>query len=218
MKQVRVTFPCEEMILEGVWHLPETTNSLPVVIVCHPHPLYGGDMSNGIVLAICQGLAQQSIAALRFNFRGVGGSDGMFGEGVTEQEDVRAALNFILSTPDIDYTKIGLAGYSFGAGVALPVAVQDNRFNLLALVSPPLSDSGWEQLKGYNKPKFLIVGDVDSVIPLKRFQQHIKDTAESTQCQVISGADHFWWGYEEEVAQKVTRFFADGFNRSGRMD
>ncbi len=169
-------------------------------------------MDNNIVIAICQALPQQSIATFRFNFRGVGNSGGAFGGGVAEQEDIKAALAFILSTPGIDAKRIGLAGYSFGASVALPVALQDERVSLLALISPALSDSGWEQLKAYYKPKFLIVGDADLVIPQQRFQQYINDIAEPKQYQVVSRADHFWWGYEEEVAQKVTQFFVAGFN------
>ena len=171
-------------------------------------------MSNNVVLAICQVLAQRSIAAFRFNFRGVGRSEGTFGEGTAEQEDVKAALSLISITPDIDQKRIGLAGYSFGAGVALPVALQDERVNLLALVSPALSDSAWQQLKGYAKPKLLISGNHDFVIPLPLFQQYIKDIPEPKHCQVISGADHFWQGYEEEVAQKVAQFFVACFNQA----
>ena len=113
----------------------------------------------------------KSIAALRFNFRGVGKSGGAFGEGIGEQEDVRAALDFVLATPGIDQERIGLAGYSFGGGVALPVAVKDERVKLLALVSPALSELGWEELKGYGKPKFVIIGENDFVIPERKFWQ-----------------------------------------------
>jgi len=170
-------------------------------------------MSSNVIFAICQALAQQSIAALRFNFRGVGKSGGVFGGGIAEQEDVKAALALISSTPNIDQKRIGLAGYSFGASVALPVAIQDGRVNLLALVSPALLDSGWEQLKGFTKPKLLIAGDNDFVIPQRQFWQYVKDIPEPKQCQLISGADHFWEGFEEEVALKVTEFFAAGFSR-----
>jgi len=170
-------------------------------------------MSNNVVLAICQTLAQQSIAAFRFNFRGVGGSGGVFGGGVAEQEDVKAAIAFVLSTSDIDPERIGLAGYSFSASVIVPVARNDERVNLLALVSPALSDSGWEQLKEYSREKLLIIGDRDFVIPLPKFQQYITDIPEPKQCQVISGADHFWRGYEAEVARKVTQFFISGFSQ-----
>jgi len=210
VKQLHVTFPCGDITLEGVWHFPEAACPSPAVVVCHPHPLYGGNMSNNAVMAICRGLAERQVAALRFNFRGVGRSEGTFGEGITEQEDVTAALTLVSSSPDIDPERIGLAGYSFGAGVAAPVAVRDRRVKLLVLVSPALSDSTWEQLKGYSRPKLLISGQHDFVIPPAKFQQHIKDIPEPKQWEVIAGTDHFWQGYEEELAQKVSQFFVAG--------
>lgn len=199
--------------MEGEWHLPQGKGPFPVVVVCHPHPLYGGDMSNNVVVAICQALSQQAIAAFRFNFRGVGNSEGSFGRGIGEQEDVKAALTFVSLSPEINATKIGLAGYSFGASVALPVAIQHERVNLLALVSPALSATGWEQLKGYRKSKLIMIGDADFVIPLEQFRQYIDDIPDPKQYHVIQDADHFWRGYEEEVGQKVTQFFASGFSR-----
>ncbi len=213
MNSIHVDFPCGDIILEGELHLPQGKGPFPGVVICHPHPLYGGNMLNNIVIAICQVLPRQSIAAFRFNFRGVGHSGGDFGGGITEQEDVKAALDFILSMPDIDTKRIGLGGYSFGTSVALPVALHDERVSLLALVSPALSESGWGKLKEYSNPKFLIVGDADFVIPLDSFQRYVKDIPDPKQYQVVSGADHFWWGHEEEVAQKVTQFFAAGFNQ-----
>ncbi|MFC1928535.1 alpha/beta hydrolase [Chloroflexota bacterium] len=213
MNSTHTTFDCGDIILEGELHLPQGRGPFPGVVVCHPHPLNGGNMFNGIVVAICQALSLHTIAAFRFNFRGVGRSRGDFGGGIAEQEDVRTALAFILSTPHIDSKGIGLAGYSFGAMVALPVALQDERINHLALVSPPLSDSGWEQLKGYSKSKFLIVGDADSFISPEHFRQHVKDMPDAKQYRMVSGADHFWRGYEGEVAQKVTEFFVTGFNQ-----
>jgi len=204
-------FTCGDITLEGEWLLPEGKGPFPGVIVCHPYPPRGGDMLNQVVTTICQKLAEQAVAAFRFNFRGVGGSEGSFGEGITEQEDVKAALDFVLSSPDINGGKVGLAGYSFGAVVALRVALQDERASLLVLVSAPLSEPDWEQLKGYGRPKLLVVGETDQMIPLEGFRQHIKDVPHPEQYHVIPGADHFWAGHEEEVAQKVATFLASGF-------
>ncbi len=211
MKRVHITFPASDISLEGVWHLPEGSGPLPAVIVCHPHPLYEGNMSNNVVFAICQALALKDIAALRFNFRGVGKSGGEFGGGAAEQEDVRAALAFVLATPNIDPKRIGLAGYSFGGGVALPVAAQDKRVKMLALVSPALLDYGREQLKGYNRPKFIIIGEDDDMIAPEELRELAGEIPEPKQFEIIGGADHFWVGFEEEVAQKLSRFFAEGF-------
>ena len=204
-------FPCGDITLEGEWRLPGGTGPFPGVVICHPHPLYGGDMWNNVVDAIFQALPQYSVAAFRFNFRGAGNSGGYFGGGADEQQDVRAALDFLISTPGIDSARIGLAGYSFGGGVALPVAVQDARIRLLALVSPAVSGSGLARLRGYDRPKFAIVGDSDPVVPFNRFQQNISGIFGPGQFQVVPGADHSWLGYEEEVAERISRFVTAAF-------
>ncbi|MDP2729720.1 MAG: alpha/beta hydrolase [Dehalococcoidales bacterium] len=214
MNSIRVSFPCGNITLEGDWHFPEGNELFPSVIVCHPHPLYGGNMRNNVVTAICEALSRHSVATFRFNFRGVGGSEGNYGEGITEQEDVKAALDFVVSSPNTDSEKIGLAGYSFGARVALSAAFQDERVSLLALVSPPLSDEAiWNQLRKYPNPKLLVVGDADPHFSLDSFQRLGKDFSRPGQYQVVSGADHFWRGYEEEMAQRVSRFFVSGFKK-----
>jgi len=167
-------------------------------------------MSSNVVFYICQALAEASIAALRFNFRGVGKSQGEFGGGRPEQNDIKAALDFVLSTDNIDHQRIGLAGYSFGGGVAVPVAVEDEKIKMLALVSPALMDGG-EQLKEYIKPKFIIIGENDDVIAQRELRELAGEIPEPKQYQVIAGADHFWAGYEGEVARRVTEFFSGGF-------
>jgi alpha/beta superfamily hydrolase len=211
LKREHTTIPNGDIKLEAVWHFPEAKGPLPAVVICHPHPLFGGNMSNNVVFGICQALAERSIAALRFNFRGVGKSGGEFGEGIGEQADLRAALDFAIAGKGIDREKIGLAGYSFGGGVALPVALKDERIKLLALVSPALMEGGWEELKRYGRPKFVIVGENDFVIPATQFLQYAGEMAEPRQCQLVAGVDHFWSGHEKEVAEKVSQFFGEGF-------
>lgn len=206
MKRVHISFPSGGLELEGVWHFPNVDGPFPAVIVCHPHPLYGGNMSANVVFYLCQALAQTGIAALRFNFRGVGKSEGQFGGGQLEQEDAKAALGFTLSTDNIDTDRIGLAGYSFGGGVAAAVAVNEERIKVLALISPAFTDGG-QELKGYNKPKFIIIGESDEVIPQIELRELYGQIPEPKQLEVTPRADHFWEGYVDEVAEKVTGFF-----------
>lgn len=211
MSELPVTFPCGHITLEGVWHLAESKSPGPVVIVCHPHPHYGGNMSNSVVLAICRALSQRGIPALRFNFRGVGRSEGNFGGGIGEQEDARAALDFVSNSMNADFDKVGLTGYSFGAGVALAVAVKDQRARCLVLVSPSLPEAGWKSLGEYRRPKLVVVGDRDSFIGTEKVEQIIKDTLKSDQYEIITGADHFWLVKREVLAEKVTAFFSRSF-------
>ncbi len=207
-----VKFSCGDITLEGEWHFPGGEGPFPAVVVCHPYPPRGGSMDNNVLLAICEALFRQSIAAFRFNFRGVGGSEGSFGEGIGERDDTRAAIDFVLSTPDVDTGRIGLAGYSFGAMVALEVALSDERVSMLALSCVPLGDDGWEKLEGYGKPKLYLIGDNDQMLPIEQFHQHTAGVAQPEQYQVIEGADHSMVGYEEELARRVAEFFAAGFN------
>ena len=203
-----ITFPGAGLELEGVLHLPQGDGPHPGVVMCHPHPLYGGDMHNPVVLSACLALAAASIIAFRFNFRGVGRSRGSFADGIGEQDDVKAALKFLSSQDKVSPTRIGLAGYSFGTSVALPVALQDEQVQAVALVSPFLSTSDWEQLKGYLKPKLILAGSQDQVIPLQEVQEFAAELPEPKQYEIIPGADHFWWGYDREIARRVSTFFS----------
>jgi alpha/beta superfamily hydrolase len=211
LRPIPVRFPCGDLTLEGEWLMPDGEGPFPAVVVCHPFPPHGGSMQSSVVAAIWQALSRNSIAAFRFNFRGVGNSEGSFGEGVAEREDVKAALDFVLSTKGIDTRRIGLAGYSFGAMMSLPIARRDDRVSMLALVSAPLTDSNWEHLKKCQKPKLLIAGESDRMVSLELFRKQMEKSSEHTLYHIIPGADHFLAGYEEEVGQIVAQFFADGF-------
>jgi alpha/beta superfamily hydrolase len=164
-------------------------------------------MDNNVVCAITERLTQESFASFRFNFRGVGGSQGEFNQGIGEQADVEAAVSFVGKLEDIDQQRIGLAGYSAGAGFALPVGSNDARIKALAAVSPPLDMFDFEFLKNCRKPKFLISGDKDDLISAQELLEFCVNLPEPKECEASEGADHFWWGHESQLATKVTAFF-----------
>jgi len=207
MKKTRLSFPSGELVLEGILALPEGVGPFPAVIVCHPHPLYGGSMDNNVVCNLSETLTQVSLASFKFNFRGVGGSQGEFGEGIGEREDVEAAISFISTVKEVDSRRIGLAGYSAGAGFALPVGFNDARIKALAAVSPPLPMFDFDFLKSCPRPKLLISGSEDDLIPTDQFLEFCRNLPESKEYESIEGADHFWWGYESSLSAKVTAFF-----------
>jgi alpha/beta superfamily hydrolase len=207
MKKMRVSFPSGGLVLEGILAIPISTGPLPAVVVCHPHPLHGGSMDNNVVYSLSESLTQTSLISFRFNFRGVCGSQGEFGQGIGELEDVKAAISFISTVKEVDSKRIGLAGYSAGAGFGLPVGSKDERIKALAAISPPLSMFNFDFLKNCPKPKFLISGSRDDLIPVNQFLESCQTLPDPKECEIIEGADHFWRGYESHVAVKVTAFF-----------
>ena len=207
MKETRVSFLSGGLVLEGILIIPEGAGLFPAVIVCHPHPLYGGSMDNNVVSSLSETLTQASLVSFKFNFRGVGGSQGEFGQGIGEREDVEAAISFISTVSEVDSKRIGLAGYSAGAGFALPVGFNDDRIRALAAVSPPLPMFDFDFPKSCPKPKLLILGSRDNLIPTDQFLEFCRNLPEPKECESIEGADHFWWGYESRLAAKVAAFF-----------
>lgn len=215
LRRDAVSFLCGDLALEGVCYFPEGDGIFPAVVLCHPHPLYGGSMDNNVILAVASALIDNSIIALVFNFRGVGGSQGSFGDGVAEQEDVVAAISWLASQGEVDVSKVALLGYSFGATVALPVACVDERVRAMALISPPLEPPQLSQLKDCVKPKLIMSGTEDFVVPRQKAELIGREAAEPKQFELVAGADHFWWGDELVLAEKVTAFFASLFKKAG---
>jgi alpha/beta superfamily hydrolase len=197
-----VRFSSGDLTLVGVLHRPQGSE-LPGVAVCHPHPLYGGDMENNVVVAICRALAEASMVALRFNFRGVGGSGGSYGGGLGEGQDAWSALDFLAGLPEVDGGRLGLAGYSFGALVALGAA--DERVRALVAVSPPVGGLDPAAFRP-GRPTLLISGDRDDVSPTERLPEMAAILGPTCEVRSAAGADHFWWGHEEALATTVLDF------------
>ncbi len=211
MSETPIVFRSGDLLLEGMWQEPEKKSKFPAVVFCHPHPLYGGNMWDSIVMAVSWRLNARGIGTFRFNFRGVGESEGSFGKGTGEQEDTKGALDFVLSNGEVDTDRVGLAGYSFGGGVALSVGLKDRRVKALALVSPGITVKGWKDLGSYSHPKFIIFGDKDEYFPLKEVQPNIEANLKPEEYRIVKGADHLWQGFEGQLSNRVADFFAIAF-------
>jgi alpha/beta superfamily hydrolase len=166
------------------------------VVVTHPHPLYGGDMENGVVESIVRVYRMKGYSTLRFNFRGTGMSQGRYDEGRGEQEDVRSALQFLASHGK---TRVDLAGYSFGAWVNVLATPTPCPVARLLLVSPPVAFLDFSTV-GFLAPLRLVVaGSHDPFAPPERIRALLPGWNPEARFEVIAGADHFYGGYTEEL-------------------
>ena len=172
------------------------------LVICHPHPLYGGDMDNPVVVRAAEVAQSAGVTTLRFNFRGVGASSGKHGGGEAEQEDVKAALGALAERMPAG-SSIGLAGYSFGAWVAARVAAGTD-LPALALLAPPLGMYDLDFLARAPKATLLMAGTSDQYCPveaLRRLGQKLGATVE-----VIEGAEHFFFGKLFPLGEAIERW------------
>jgi len=202
-----VSFPCQSVTLEGVLSFPIDMPSSPGVVICHPHPAYGGDMNNNVVLGIKEALAIAGFAVLRFNFRGVGSSEGNHDQGRAEVEDVVSALSFLTGQPMVDGNRLFMAGYSFGAWVGLHAACKVENLQSAAGIAPPFGIFDFDFLKNVSFPILLVSGDRDDFCNMKELQSNFSEISSRKKKVIIPGADHFYWGREQEVGKTVREFF-----------
>ena len=204
VKQEKITFDSGRLTLEGRLVMPGAGTEVPGVVLCHPHPLYGGNMNNNVIYTIARALTGKGMASLRFNFRGVGLSEGAYSEGVEEVDDALAAVAFLADCAGVDNTAIGLLGYSFGGAVALKAAMRSDTVKAVAAVSPAEIP-----LLPIDKPRLVISGSKDDLIPPARIisvENSIVSGGIGT-LKILPGADHFWHGYEQELAESIAYFF-----------
>jgi uncharacterized protein len=160
-------------------------------VVCHPHPLYGGDMDNPVVIRAAEVAQSAGYATLRFNFRGVGASDGVHDKGQGEQDDVRAAMAALAGRLP-GGAPVGVIGYSFGAWTAAHAVRPHTPAAPLALIAPPIGMHDWSFLQVGAGRLLLVAGSRDSYCPVEAL--HRVATAAGGEEHVVEGADHFFFG------------------------
>jgi len=188
--------------LEATLDLPDSGAPAAVALVCHPHPLHGGTMDNKVVYTLARAFAGLGMAALRFNFRGVGASAGAFDDGRGETDDALAAAAVLRERwPD---AALIVAGFSFGAVVAVRAALQ-LRAAALVTVAPPIErlPSG-EPLPSC--PWLVVHGEADALISIDSVIAWLDAQPPGPELDVVSGADHFFHGKLGDIRDAVEAF------------
>ncbi len=174
-------------------------------VLCHPHPVYGGTMDNRVVFRAGKAIVEAGLAALRFNFRGVGASTGSFDEGNGEKEDVAAVIDWLeRKYPE---TPLTLLGFSFGAWVGLQVGCADPRIQALAGLGLPLNFYDFDFLVENPKPALFIVGTNDEFCPVDRMERFARRLPPTSRVHLVEGADHFFAHDLDRVQSLITDFF-----------
>jgi uncharacterized protein len=197
--------------LEG--RLRELPGASAGLVLCHPHPLYGGDMDNPVIVRAAEVAQGLGVATLRFNFRGVGASGGTHGGGAAEMDDLRAALartRLVLPSG----APIGLLGYSFGAWVSARVTADDPR--PLCLVAPPLGMLDWTTLPPARPDLFVAAGSRDPYCPLPELERFAA-RLPGARVAIIEGADHFFFGKLYPLGEEVAAWCRDWAGASAAL-
>jgi alpha/beta superfamily hydrolase len=199
MKEEQISFQSDGLRIEG---LVGRYSGERGVVITHPHSLYGGTMYNQVVETLVRAYQNKGLTTLRFNFRGVGESEGRYGEGRGEKEDVISALRYLYG---LEKSAIELAGYSFGAWVNAHITPSDFSVSGMIMVSPPVAFLDFSFLSSDQRIKAVVAGGRDDIAPADQISHLIATWNPAALLEVIDGADHFYSGKTDILESVLSR-------------
>jgi len=186
-------------VLEGHLEHPEAEVEA-VAVVCHPHPLYGGSLQNTICVRAARALRECGFATLRFNFRGVGKSEGKHDGGGAEEGDALAAFDALRER--FGYVPAWGVGYSFGARTVCNLAAGEERIERAVLIALPVKTFGLGRLEDLRRPALLVFGELDEY----GTESELPELGSHLEVHTIQGADHFFRGRTPLVEEHVRTY------------
>jgi hypothetical protein len=184
--------------------LPSGTRPVVIGVVCHPHPLHGGTMQNKVVHTVARAMQEAGAPTVRFNFRGVGQSGGTYADGIGEVDDALAVVEWARSRWNC--SALWLAGFSFGAAVALQAAAQA-RPSRLVTVAPPVGRLITQPIARPPCPWLIVQGDRDELVDCETVRRWAASYAQDApELLVMNDAEHFFHGRLGELRAGVLRF------------
>jgi alpha/beta superfamily hydrolase len=191
------------------------TKGAPIVLILHPHPLYGGTMNNKVVYRLYQTFAQNGFSTLRFNFRGVGKSQGKYDEGVGELTDAATALDWLqLQNPDA--STCWICGFSFGSWIALQLLMRRPEIEGFVAVSPPANLYDFSFLAPCPSSGLITQGSRDEIVSEEAVSKLVSKLGSQhgaqVQYQVIQGADHYYRNQLDELGSVSNEYIVGRMN------
>lgn len=178
--------------LEVMTSRPQNVEKSVTGIICHPHPLHGGTMHNKVVTTIAKAFDQLGLKTVRFNFQGVGKSEGKYDNAIGETDDLKTIIKWIRHNHPDD--EIWLAGFSFGAYIAAKVTNADRSIARLITIAPAVNHSDYASLTDISCPWWLIVGRQDELVPFAEVKTFVDDSPVAIKFIPVEEATHFFHG------------------------
>jgi len=209
MPEVMINGP--EGRLEGRYHHSTEPNA-PLALILHPHPQHGGTMNNKIVYAMFKTFKQLGFCVLRFNFRGVGRSQGSFDDGQGELSDAASVLDW-MQTHNPNASACWVAGFSFGAWIGMQVLMRRPEIQGFISVAPPANLYDFAFLAPCPSSGLIIQGDKDDIVPEQdtaglvkklQLQKHI-----TIDYRIMKSADHFFENHIDKIAENVKNYVSE---------
>ncbi|HUF87832.1 MAG TPA: alpha/beta hydrolase [Thermohalobaculum sp.] len=213
-----VIFPGPDGRLEGRYH-PRSERDAPIALILHPHPKYGGTMNNPVTYALHYAFRDMGFTVMRFNFRGVGRSQGEFDQGIGELSDAAAALDY-MQTLNQNARACWVAGFSFGAWIGMQLLMRRPEIGGFVSVSPPASMYDFTFLAPCPSSGLIINGAADRIVPPEEVEKlALKLKAQrgiTIDHRAVPGANHFFENNVEELVGIVTGYVQSRLGAEGR--
>jgi alpha/beta superfamily hydrolase len=201
-----LTIPGPAGRLEAILDTPRESSAAHVGVVCHPHPQYGGTMTNKVAHMLARSFNEAGAPAVRFNFRGVGASAGAYDEGEGETQDALAVIDWAAARwPG---ARVWLAGFSFGGAVAIRAAAQRD-VDRLVTVAPAIQRVGVDAAQLPRCPWLLVQGDRDELVDPEEVQRWASQISAAPEVRMLSGVDHFFHGRLNQLRDVVVAWLSD---------
>jgi alpha/beta superfamily hydrolase len=196
--------------LEGRYQQSATPNA-PIALMLHPHPQHGGTMNNKVVYSLYQAFQRQGFSVLRFNFRGVGRSQGKFDRGEGELSDAAAALDWLQSWNQ-NATQCWIAGFSFGAWIGMQLLMRRPEISGFISVAPPANVYDFSFLAPCPSSGLMVQGDQDTVVPQEAVAKLVQKLSHQRgikiDYRVVPGASHFFNEHLDQLAETVDNYLS----------
>jgi alpha/beta superfamily hydrolase len=189
--------------LEGMLETPQDADASRIAVVCHPHPVYGGTMTNKVVHMLAKAFNELGVATIRFNYRGVGASVGAYDDGRGETLDTLAVIRW--AQERAPQAKLWLAGFSFGGAIALKAAAQV-RPERIVTVAPAIQRVDVSRVPSPSCPWLLVQGDQDELVNAQEVQAWAEALEPPPEIVLLPGVDHFFHGRLNELRDAVVRW------------